>query len=72
MTRLTALLPFLSWPRPTVGLMRVEAIAGLTVGLMAIPQAVAYAALAGMPLVTGIYASLLPTLVAIVFFWLLH
>lgn len=64
MTRLTALFPFLSWPRPTVGLMRGEAIAGLTVGLMAIPQAVAYAALAGMPLVTGIYASLLPTLVA--------
>ena len=36
----------------------------LTVGLMLVPQGVAYAALAGMPLVTGIYASLLPGLVA--------
>ena len=40
-------------------------MAGLTVGLMVIPQGVAYAALAGMPLVTGIYASLLPALVAV-------
>lgn len=32
---------------------------------MVIPQGVAYAALAGMPLVTGIYASLLPALVAV-------
>ncbi len=38
---------------------------GITVGLMVIPQGVAYAALAGMPLVTGIYASLLPALVAV-------
>ena len=57
--------PFLSWPRPDAALLRGEALAGLTVGLMVIPQGVAYAALAGMPLVTGIYASLLPALVAV-------
>ena len=34
-------------------------------GLMLVPQAVAYAQVAGMPLVTGIYASLLPALVAV-------
>ena len=34
---------------------------------MVIPQSVAYAALAGMPLITGIYASLLPALVAVLF-----
>ena len=34
---------------------------------MVIPQGVAYAALAGMPLITGIYASLLPALVAVLF-----
>lgn len=39
----------------------------MTVGLMLVPQGVAYAALAGMPLVTGIYASLLPALVAVLF-----
>ena len=33
--------------------------------MMLIPQGAAYAALAGMPLVTGIYASLLPALVAV-------
>jgi SulP family sulfate permease len=64
MFRLESIFPFLNWPLPTPHLLRVETIAGLTVGLMAIPQGVAYAALAGMPLVTGVYASLLPTLVA--------
>ena len=57
--------PFLSWPRPNRNTMLGELWAGLTVGMMVIPQGVAYAALAGMPLVTGIYASLLPALVAV-------
>ena len=47
--------------------MHSEAFAGLSVGLMVIPQGVAYAALAGMPLITGIYASLIPALVAVLF-----
>jgi SulP family sulfate permease len=59
--------PFLSWPKPTPQLLKSEAFAGLSVGLMVIPQGVAYAALAGMPLITGIYASLLPALVAVLF-----
>ena len=53
--------PFLAWPRPTRALLWGELSAGLTVGLMLVPQGVAYAALAGMPLVTGIYACLLYT-----------
>ena len=56
--------PFLTWPRLTLPLLKGELSAGVTVGLMIIPQAVAYAAVAGMPLVTGIYAALLPALVA--------
>ncbi|MDO9433864.1 SulP family inorganic anion transporter [Hydrogenophaga sp.] len=67
MSRLLRLFPFLRWPRPDAALLRGEALAGLTVGLMVIPQGVAYAALAGMPLVTGIYASLLPALIAVLF-----
>ncbi|MEY4758014.1 MAG: hypothetical protein RJA34_2912 [Pseudomonadota bacterium] len=67
MTQLHRLFPFLTWPRPTGALLRSEAMAGLAVGLMVIPQGVAYAALAGMPLITGIYASLLPALVAVLF-----
>ncbi|MCL1960912.1 MAG: SulP family inorganic anion transporter [Desulfovibrionaceae bacterium] len=63
--RLARHLPFLRWPRPSAALLRGEALAGLSVGLMVIPQGVAYAQLAGMPLVTGIYASMLPALVAV-------
>jgi len=44
-------------------LLRRDAFAGLTVGLVLIPQALAYAALAGMPPVTGLYAGLLPSIV---------
>ena len=57
--------PFLNWRRPDRATLTGEVWAGLTVGLMVIPQSVAYAALAGMPLVTGMYASLLPALVAV-------
>lgn len=64
---LAKLLPCLHWPRPTLTLLRNEAWAGITVGMMVIPQGVAYAQLAGMPLITGIYASLLPALVAVLF-----
>ena len=61
------LLPFLQWPRLAPELLRGEVLAGLTVGLMLVPQGIAYAHLAGMPLVAGLYASLLPALVAVLF-----
>jgi len=51
---LTRWFPFLAWPRPSRALLRGEFWAGITVGLMLVPQGVAYAQLAGMPLVTGI------------------
>ena len=57
-------LPFLAWPRPHAQQLKSDAFAGLSVGLMTIPQGVAYAALAGMPAITGIYASVLPALAA--------
>ncbi len=60
-------MPCLAWPRPSPRLLQSEAIAGITVALMVIPQGVAYAALAGMPLVTGVYAALWPALVAVLF-----
>jgi SulP family sulfate permease len=59
--------PFLKWPRPDAALLRGEVGAGLTVALVMVPQSVAYAGLAGMPLVTGLYAALLPALVAVMF-----
>lgn len=65
--RLAHWLPFLAWPRPDRPLLVNEALAGITVALMVIPQGVAYASLAGMPLATGIYAALWPALVAVLF-----
>ncbi|RYF15539.1 MAG: SulP family inorganic anion transporter [Comamonadaceae bacterium] len=59
--------PFLDWPRPTPQLLRGEAIAAVTVAVVMIPQSVAYAGLAGMPLVTGLYATFLPMLAAVLF-----
>ncbi|WP_228257399.1 SulP family inorganic anion transporter [Marinobacter sp. NP-4(2019)] len=61
------LFPFLRWARPTKQQTRADAIAGITVGLVLIPQALAYAQLAGMPPVTGLYAALLPGIVGALF-----
>ncbi len=57
--------PFLLWPRPTLSSLKSDAWAGFSVGLVLIPQAVAYATLAGMPAATGLYAALIPTLVGV-------
>ena len=65
MKSLHAWLPFLRWPRLTPALFRQEWTAGFSVALLMVPQSVAYAALAGMPLVTGLYAALLPALVGV-------
>lgn len=59
----TRLLPFLNWPRPGLSSLKSDAWAGITVGLVLIPQALAYATLAGMPPHTGLYAALLPGIV---------
>jgi SulP family sulfate permease len=67
MRSLSRRLPFLRWPRPDGPLLRNEAVAALTVAVVMIPQSVAYAGLAGMPLVTGLYATFLPALVAVLF-----
>lgn len=67
MRKLSRWFPFLDWPRPTPHLLRGEAIAALTVAVVMIPQSVAYAGLAGMPLVTGLYATFLPMLAAVLF-----
>lgn len=66
MTRLfkfAQLFPFLRWRRPTLLTLKQDAWAGTSVGLVLIPQALAYATLAGMPPHTGLYAALLPSIV---------
>ena len=62
---LHAWLPFLRWwPRVTRGTLRADLIAGLTGGLILVPQGVAFATIAGMPPEYGLYAAMLPAVVA--------
>jgi SulP family sulfate permease len=44
-----------------------DLIAGITVSLVAIPQSLAYAQLAGVPAYFGLYAALIPTVIGAVF-----
>ena len=67
MSRLSRWLPFLAWPRLNASLLHSEVGAAVTVALVMIPQSVAYAGLAGMPLITGLYATFLPALFAALF-----
>ncbi|MGV1044635.1 SulP family inorganic anion transporter [Limnohabitans sp.] len=64
MASMQRFLTFRHWPRLSADLARTEVLAGLTVALVMVPQAVAYAGLAGMPLVTGLYTCLVPALLA--------
>jgi MFS superfamily sulfate permease-like transporter len=58
------LLPFLRWfPMSRAGL-RTDLIAGITVALVLVPQSMAYAQLAGLPVVYGLYASFVPVIIA--------
>ncbi len=57
--------PFVSWLKDyDSGKLSKDFIAGLTVAIVLIPQAMAYATLAGLPPVYGLYASFLGTAVA--------
>ena len=60
--------PFLNWIKlVNAATLRVDFISGLTVALILIPQSMAYAQLAGMPVHYGLYASFLPPLLAALF-----
>jgi SulP family sulfate permease len=65
---LRKLLPILSWaPRYERGDFRSDLAAGLTVGAMLVPQAMAYALLAGLPPEVGLYAATIPVVVYALF-----
>lgn len=59
--------PFLAWPVPTGPSLRNDLVAGTSVALVAIPQALAYAQLGGVPAYWGLYAALLPAIVGALF-----
>ena len=56
--------PILEWfPKLSKKSVQNDFIAGLTVGIMLVPQGMAYALLAGLPPVFGLYAALVPQVV---------
>jgi SulP family sulfate permease len=61
----SVLIPFAPWLRRYGGRrFRADLIAGLTVAVVAVPQSMAYALIAGVPVQYGLYASIVPTIVA--------
>jgi SulP family sulfate permease len=57
-------LPILTWlPHYNARLCGADLLAGVIVTIMVIPQSLAYAILAGLPAVVGLYASILPLVV---------
>lgn len=56
--------PILKWSKSyKVSDFKNDLTAGITVGFVLIPQGMAYAMIAGLPPVYGLYAALLPVLV---------
>ncbi|CAA6822918.1 MAG: Sulfate permease [uncultured Thiotrichaceae bacterium] len=62
--RLTKFFPFLRWFPVKPDLLKSDIIAGITVAMILVPQSMAYANLAGLPVVYGLYASFLPVIIA--------
>ena len=59
------LLPFLRWwPEVTRGTLKADAIAAITGALIVLPQAVAFATIAGLPPQYGLYAAMIPVVVS--------
>lgn len=62
-TRLARMFPPLQWLRRyRRGWLREDVVAGLSASAVVIPQAMAYASLAGMPIEAGLFAAMIPQL----------
>lgn len=67
-SKLWRYLPFLTWlPKVTQDSLRADFMAGLTGAIIVLPQGVAFAAIAGMPPEYGLYAGMVPAIVAAMF-----
>lgn len=65
MERLIRLLPFIAWlPQVTGRDVRRDLGVGLSGAVLALPQSMAYALIAGLPAEYGLYAAMLPVLIA--------
>lgn len=57
-------MPVLTWlPQLNKKIVQADIIAGITVGVMVIPQSMSYAAIAGLPYINGMYSACIPTLI---------
>ena len=66
--RLARFLPFLQWwPRVNRVTWRADLIAGLTGAVIVLPQGVAFATIAGLPPEYGLYAAIVPAIMAALF-----
>jgi len=64
----TSFFPFIGWwPQVNRRTLRADTIAGFTGSIVVLPQGVAFATLAGMPPVYGLYAAMIPAIVAALF-----
>ena len=66
---LEKIFPFLSWIRElkNPSILKRDIIAGLSVSFILIPQSMAYAQLAGLPVEVGLYTAFIPVIVAALF-----
>jgi len=61
---LMSMMPICTWlPKLNCQTVRADIIAGLTVGVMVIPQSMSYGAIAGLPYINGMYSACIPTLI---------
>ena len=65
---LRRMLPFLRWwPMVDRRSLRADLLAGLTGAIVVLPQGVAFATIAGMPPQYGLYAGMIPAVIAALF-----
>ena len=66
--KIKSIFPIFDWlPNYSKGWLKGDIGAGLTVGVMLIPQGMAYASIAGLPAVYGLYASIVPLFIYAIF-----
>jgi len=62
------IIPILEWlPQYNTSLFKGDLVAGITVGIILIPQGIAYALIAGLPPIYGLYCALVPQLMYVIF-----
>ena len=62
------IIPILEWlPNYEKSFLKGDLIAGITVGIILIPQGIAYALIAGLPPIYGLYCALVPQVIYAIF-----